>query len=172
MLEIYKTISSIYKEKFQKVSTNEFKAGFGMAMELLRVGLIKQPKFNLALKLYETERALTKLKTTNEAQRKELKVLLSKLNTQALIVPKPLDIFKIYDLQVNDKETINIIINADKETVMMLWFYFLRKTVYVTAEECKAKFIVFINGYTSKGFIIYKDIKTYNKENDNDSKKR
>lgn len=161
MIKIYKTILSLYKEKFLN-SSKEFQKGFQACLYLFKVGIEKSTSFNLQLRVEELSRRNKKLSKENTKLREEIDKYKENLNQKELFSLHPSQ-FKEYVLETPYGD-FRVVINASKETLMVLWYSFVRATKFSSINECKSKFLAMITGLKSKGFIAYKDLKTAKKE--------
>lgn len=170
MILIYKTILSLYKEKFQK-STKEFKSGFEACMIMLQKGIKMNPNYNLHVKIYEDEIKYNRLRKENARLRQENTILRVEANKRLLVSDTHTLIFKTYEVNC-DCGYFSFVVNAESETVMAIYISFMIEAKYTSIAECKAKFLDYFNKLNAKGFRIYKDMKTARKEEANYDIKR
>lgn len=162
MFKIYETILSLYKERFSK-STAEFKAGFEMALLFLEIGIKKSTSYNANYQLEMLTRKQRKLVQENNFLQIQLDAYKDELNRRDLVSIKTIGNYREFILETAFGD-FSIVINANKETLMAVWFMFLMKTEYHTVEECKTKFMGFLQQLKGKNLIVYKDIKTAKRE--------
>lgn len=168
MFKIYKTIQTLYVTRF-KGSTKEFKAGYEMCAQFLRIGIEQSDQFSSSMRIMMLERKNKKLRQENAKLRLVEKIQSDLLGKRELINFRPTDKFKEFALDTA-LGAFSIVINAEREVVFTAWLHFVRGNTFKTLEECKSKFLNFLNQLAAKDIIAYKDSKTARREMSNDNR--
>ncbi len=186
MLIIYERIHSLYKEKKieieEKLKSPPYNPegssnhaiylrgahdgtlhGFKECLELFHIGIVKEPSYNLNLKVLKLEKENKELQKIINGLQNNNNELKENNEGRAFISETPTVKFREYEIEIFGKN-IRFVINASRETVLMFWGKFVLKNKFTTNDEAKSKFITFIQGYGKKGFLIYKDAKVAKKE--------
>lgn len=170
MIQIYRKLLSIYKEKFPD-STEEFKKGFWACTVMLQKEIKTSTRYNLQVKAHEDSITIKKLTKEVNHLRHVVEVHKQKLKFKELVSITPIDEFKSFELETT-KGDFKIVINASAETLMVIWFKFLEDVKYNSSDECKSKFLNYLIKFKAKGFRAFKDLKTAKKEIGYDYKSR